>query len=203
MNTLKCTPTTAAKQEGVTLLVALIMLLVMTLIGLSGMQETVMEDRMALSFRDRAMADISAESGLRAAEQWLAAETQLPLAETSATCSTPPRCGATDGYVVWDTGQVYNGHIQDMLWSDFQTMAVPYEGSGTTSSSISKIHAQPRAVIEFRSFNPVDSNGYAQQQDAERASLGVGPYYYNVMGGALGYRADTLSVVETTYVRWF
>lgn len=56
------------RQGGVALIVALILLLTMTLIGLTAMRTTTQEERMAGNFRDRNMAFQAAESGLMAGE---------------------------------------------------------------------------------------------------------------------------------------
>jgi type IV pilus assembly protein PilX len=55
-------------QSGVVLIVSLVMLLLLTLIGTSGMQTTIMEEKMASNMRDNNLAFQAAESALRAAE---------------------------------------------------------------------------------------------------------------------------------------
>lgn len=56
------------KQRGAVLIVALVLLLVLTILGTAGMQETTMEERMAGNFRDHAAALEAAESALRSGE---------------------------------------------------------------------------------------------------------------------------------------
>ena len=56
------------KEHGAVLVVSLIMLLVVTLIAVSSMQGTVMEEKMAGNTRDRNLAFQTAESALREAE---------------------------------------------------------------------------------------------------------------------------------------
>jgi len=56
------------KANGVALPVALIMLLVLTILGVSGVQNTLMEERMAGNFRDRQVGFEAAEASLRVAE---------------------------------------------------------------------------------------------------------------------------------------
>jgi type IV pilus assembly protein PilX len=62
-------------QSGVVLVVSLIMLLLLTIIGISGMQSTVLEERMAGNMRDRNLAFQAAEAGLRDAEAYLNSNT--------------------------------------------------------------------------------------------------------------------------------
>ena len=55
-------------QVGVVLIISLIMLLLLTIIGLSGMQTTVLEEKMTGNSRDQNLAFQSAEAALRAGE---------------------------------------------------------------------------------------------------------------------------------------
>lgn len=59
------------KQYGAVLVVSLIMLLILTLIGLSGTQATSLEEKMAGNVRDQNIAFQAAESTLLAAEQFI------------------------------------------------------------------------------------------------------------------------------------
>ena len=61
----------AQGQRGSALVVALIFLLLMTLLGISAMQGSSMQERMAGNLRDRNMAFQSAEAALRSGEAWL------------------------------------------------------------------------------------------------------------------------------------
>jgi len=59
------------RQRGVVLVVSLIMLLVVTVIAVSSMQGTIMEEKMAGNTRDRNLAFQVAESSLREAEMFI------------------------------------------------------------------------------------------------------------------------------------
>jgi type IV pilus assembly protein PilX len=60
------------KQQGATLVVVLVLLLVMTLLGLASLRNTVLEERMTANLLDRSISFQSAESALRDAEAILA-----------------------------------------------------------------------------------------------------------------------------------
>ena len=60
------------KQRGVVLVVSLIMLLLMTLLSVSAMKTSLMEEKMAGNSRDVELAFQAAETGLRDAELWIA-----------------------------------------------------------------------------------------------------------------------------------
>ncbi|MDH5470492.1 MAG: PilX N-terminal domain-containing pilus assembly protein [Gammaproteobacteria bacterium] len=60
-------------QRGAILVVSLMLLLVLTIIGVSSMQGTALEESMSYATRDRTIALQSAEAGLREAEAWIEA----------------------------------------------------------------------------------------------------------------------------------
>ena len=62
-------------QQGAVLIVALVLLLVLTILGTAGIQDTAMEERMAGNFRDHSAAMQAAESALRAGEIELGSST--------------------------------------------------------------------------------------------------------------------------------
>lgn len=76
------------RQKGATLVVALIILLLMTIIGTVAMQGTTLEERMAGNTRDMNLAFQASEAALRAGEGWLNSTANLATAETA----TPLRC---------------------------------------------------------------------------------------------------------------
>lgn len=61
-----------AGQRGSALIVSLVMLLLLSLIGVAGMQTTVMQDRMAANLLDKDLAFQATEAALREAEESLA-----------------------------------------------------------------------------------------------------------------------------------
>jgi type IV pilus assembly protein PilX len=63
--------TTLKRQSGVALVVSLLILLILTMIGVSGMQTTGMQEKMASNTKDRSQAFQAAESGVRDAEGYL------------------------------------------------------------------------------------------------------------------------------------
>jgi type IV pilus assembly protein PilX len=71
-----------AHQSGVVLIVSLIMLLLLTLIGATGMQNTALEEKMAGNMRDKNLAFQAAESALKDAETSLAVLPTFSIAGT-------------------------------------------------------------------------------------------------------------------------
>ncbi len=62
-------------QQGATLIVALILLLILTVIGVAGMQDTTMQEKMVGNMRDRNLAFQAAEAALRGGEKYLQSAT--------------------------------------------------------------------------------------------------------------------------------
>jgi type IV pilus assembly protein PilX len=56
-------------QSGVVLIISLVMLLLLSIIGISGMAVTILEEAMAANHRDRNLAFQAAEAALRAGER--------------------------------------------------------------------------------------------------------------------------------------
>ncbi|MFC3195067.1 PilX N-terminal domain-containing pilus assembly protein [Marinicella sediminis] len=63
--------TTIKQQQGATLVVGMILMLIMTFIGLTSMKNTALEEKMAASLRNKSLSEGGAESALRAAEDFL------------------------------------------------------------------------------------------------------------------------------------
>lgn len=67
----------AARQKGATLLIALVMLIVMTLLGLASIRSTSMQERMGANLYDRSLAFQAVESALREAEATITISTAV------------------------------------------------------------------------------------------------------------------------------
>ncbi|MCB1858087.1 MAG: pilus assembly protein PilX [Gammaproteobacteria bacterium] len=65
-------------ERGAVLITALMILLLLTIFGVSTMDTNILDEKMAGNMRDRNTAFQAAESALRAGENWLASQTVLP-----------------------------------------------------------------------------------------------------------------------------
>ncbi|MFN2309885.1 MAG: PilX N-terminal domain-containing pilus assembly protein [Gammaproteobacteria bacterium] len=93
-----------ARQRGAVLIISLIFLLLMTLIGVTSMQSTTLQERMAGNTRDRNLAFQAAEAGLREGEAWLGTPANRATADVANILANPE---------AWDgTGEhgTANGH---------------------------------------------------------------------------------------------
>lgn len=59
------------KSSGSVLIISMLLLLVLTILGVTALDTTVMEERMSSNTRQRNMAHQAAETAMKAAEQWL------------------------------------------------------------------------------------------------------------------------------------
>ena len=128
----------AKRQKGAVLAVSLILLLVMTMLAISGGQAVRMQERMAGNLRDVDLALQGAEAGLRDAERQILALTSLPASCTSATAT---------GCAMFDTGVLRTTATFDLRthgqtwWND---SARDYRGA----TSLGGISRDPQFVIE-------------------------------------------------------
>jgi type IV pilus assembly protein PilX len=123
------------RQDGVALFIALVVLLIITVLGISGLQTTTLEERMAASARDRDIAFQAAEAALAQAETLVEglAVTDLPQFDLNANGFYRPKTGAVD----------------DDWWE-----SVDWVNDGTLPTvgvAIDGVAAQPRYIVEYQS----------------------------------------------------
>lgn len=80
---------TQAKQHGVVLVVALVLLAIMALVGINAMRSVSQEERMAAHTYDRNLSFQAAEAALREAESRVAANKPTPTACADGLCPAP------------------------------------------------------------------------------------------------------------------
>lgn len=119
------------RQRGAILFVALMLLLVMTVLILSSVRGTVIQERMAANLYDRSLAFQAAEAALREAERWVQLNTPKPAAGT---CDAEGNCGKPDPSQepVWldednwvNAHDADDGHGHNVLEFEHGSLAVP------------------------------------------------------------------------------
>ncbi|KQV15590.1 pilus assembly protein PilX [Pseudomonas sp. Root329] len=92
------TPVTPHAQRGMALLVSLVFLLLLTLIGLSSMQNATLQEKMAASVTLRNQSFQGAESALRVGESAVQLETfSLPVCSGTTQCAPPAESSTITG----------------------------------------------------------------------------------------------------------
>ncbi len=180
-----------ACQAGLSLIVTLIMLVVITLLGLAAVSGTVMQEQIVGNTRDANLAFQAAEAGLRDAENDVAtnitAETGFTSACSQGLCTPPSTWPSRSSTPLW----------QLLDWGN-PTLTRNY-GDYTGAAALSPdLAAPPRYVIERLS---------AQQAGVgDSVGLGIGPNvdagtYYRITVYATGGRADTHIVMQSIYLK--
>jgi type IV pilus assembly protein PilX len=184
-------------QCGVVLVVSLIMLLLLTLIGLSAMQSTGLEEKMAGNMRDRNIAFQAAEAALRDAESDISSTAATP--RISGLSNFSADCGAGTTSDTTDNGLCYNG-AAGFPGATGSTLTWPTENMMTAAPSVaygsftgvtqlsSNLTAQPRYIIEGLQGTP--------GTDCDRSG---GAFCYRITVRAQGINVNTVVWLQTVY----
>ncbi|MDI3491373.1 MAG: type pilus assembly protein PilX [Thauera sp.] len=123
-----------SNQQGTVLLVAMIMLLIMSMLGISSMRGTGLEERMSGNWRDQNLALQAAEAALRQGERSLPNARPAPCA-TCLVKELSKTDSATYNYLL---------STDPAKREEWRTRATPY---GVTMAGLA---SQPRYLIEYR-----------------------------------------------------
>lgn len=128
----------AARQGGAILVFCLIFLAVLTTLGVSGMESTILEERMSGNMRDYSMAFQAAESGLTDAETWLNVQTNLPIKSLDG--STP----------VWTVNAMDPTPVDAFPWWKSRTTGAWWTANGRAVPGFSagSLSAAPSFLVE-------------------------------------------------------
>lgn len=193
-------PPLQRSQTGAVLLVSLIMLLLLTLIGVTGMQTAGLEEKMAGNMRDRNIAFQAAEAALRDAERDIRGDrsstatkhkdydqaTQEPFDGLSGFITD---CGKSTTSDLTDDGLCY-GNPANKPWETESNMtgapSIEY-GKFTGAAALSGgLSAQPRYLIE----------GFKKQVSGDKCK-----YHYRVTVRAQGAKDATVVTLQEV-VKW-
>lgn len=129
------------QQRGAILFISLIMLLMLTIIGVTSMSSVTMEERMAGNLRDGDLSFQAAEAALRTGENWV-----LGLVKPPAYCTSTNTLCAT----AFDTNVLPNlGSQGTTFWN---ANAQTFNMDGGISGDPDQVYADPQFVIELQSF---------------------------------------------------
>ena len=135
----------AHKQRGIALFMSLVMLLIITILGLSSVQTTTLQERMARNARDSNLAFLAAESALKDAEAVIEAFNSIdaafgvdPRLASPRACDTSPQ-SAGGNYFEVDYNCQPNWELVD--WTGDT-------GNYTSSVVVQGVASQPKYIIE-------------------------------------------------------
>lgn len=166
------------KQAGAVLIISLIILLVITLMGLAGMQTTSLQEKMASNMRDQNIAFQAAESVLRDAEADILSSGRVSgLTGMTSSCTDGLCYGGQHGISVTDI--VDETHV-------YRAHAVSY-GTHSSNSTIAGVYAQPKYLITGAKIKVP-------------GAASMWKYVYQVTAIAQGRQETTLSILNEVYV---
>ena len=170
-------------EQGVALFLALVVLLIITMLGVSGLQTTTLEERMAGNARDRDLAFQAAEAALTDAERVL---------EDSVLPSFDDRNGLyrinAANRPIWagPDQQTGNGAI---------TYSVDRPGAGSQAAVLDGVARQPEYFIEQYPATPVPGGSLEAGTPVDELA------FFRITARGFGGRANTVVVLQTGYQR--
>lgn len=174
------------KQQGAILVFCLIFLTVLTMMGVSGMESTTLEERMSGNMRDHELAFNAADSALQAGEAWLIAQAPvLPTVSADgstgvwATDAADP--DGTDGLYWWDHGNI------DATW---------WTNNGIAITNVATVAAQPTYLIE--QLTTVTSGQSIAIGSGESS---VPRIFHRITASGSGVNVGTRVSVQATFVQ--
>lgn len=147
-------------QRGSVLILALLILVVMTILGVSSMSGTSLEQKMAGNFRDRQIAFNAAETALADAESFI-----------NSSVNSAAVFDGSNGLYDFSNGPTPDEAFADSWWTSSNSRSI--------ATSINEVKTQPRYIIEHRG-----SIG-----EEEGTSVNIGGYGESTGGGEItGFR---------------
>lgn len=160
------------KQQGAVLIVSLILLVLMTIVAVTGMRRTSIEEHMAGNLRDQTVAFQAAEAALRDAEAYLA--------DLLATSVVLPAFDGTHG--LYATSSTLMKSVKSPTWwKDTNNSTLTYRGTLNINGKL--ILAQkPRYIIEQMEVNLGEDSSATSNNSA-----------------IFGPKADAVNQIQTLY----
>ena len=174
-------------QKGAILVFCLIFLTVLTMMGVSSMESTTLEERMSGNMRDYTIAFQSAESAIKAAEAWLVTEGIQPAVSGDGSehvwIENSMDQSATDGKYWWE-----HASADGTWWNNY----------GVEMTGVAQVSTQPRYIIE--EYRAVDSGQSISIGGGER---NVPRIFHRVTARGVGVNATTSVSIQTTFVKTY
>jgi len=169
-------------QTGVVLIVSLIMLLLLTIIGLTGTQVSSLEEKMASNSRDQNIAFQAAEAALRGAEDQL--ETIVAL-------------GAFDGDdgLLGEDDAKYDYSLSSTWYSDDKSIEFV--------SGITQVTTQPRYFIKFVSTGDDDSSASINLGGYGDSTTGGAVSFFSITARGTGGQDSSQVFLRSNYGKRF
>lgn len=169
---------TSARQQGSALIISLIVLLALTLIGVTAMSTSTLEEKMAGNSRDRYLSFQAAEAALREAESYLSND----IASTSAFDGT--------------TAALYPQDVDPDIYAA-STWSSAFTYSGT---AIGEVATQPKYIIELvgtTGSEDVNISGYGESSGTGQIAT------FRITARGTGNTDNAVTLLRSDYGRRF
>lgn len=176
------------KQQGITLAVSLIFLLVLTIIGISAMSTSTLQEKMAGNMKDKVLSFQSAESALVSAENWVQAQNTTIRSQTTPNILSP----STTGEPLWRTAGRWSGA------NSIEHPNTPLDQSSSDLFDLKYLSDSPRYIIEDLGALPCES------KTTQCGGYGGTPqrFMYRITARGQGGTANAVSLVQSTFA-WY
>ncbi len=178
------------QQKGITLAISLMLLFLITLIGVSSIRTTHMQEKMSHHTQDKMISFQAAETALIGAETLLAGLEQEVIPTDLGGCPNATVNGS-DFCIVQYTNDLLPEETTDAWWtSNGSTHSIDYP---TSVKSQHQVNSQPLYYIEYLHFVP--------DNIAIGKSAQSGNYFYRVFSRGKGATSNSTTILETTFTR--
>ena len=176
--------------KGAALVIALVFLVLLTILGLSSMHSTTLEEKMAHNARDRNIAFQAAETTLLTAEAWLKSVTTRPTFPNQAKGLYLPSISVTP---VWEDTALVN-------WKSAANLVVypcaPLQ-IGPCGSTLTKVSTQPKYIVEDIGSAPLEMGSKIIPNSY--ASGSGGGEVYRITARGTGSTDSSQVMVQSTF----
>lgn len=169
-----------SKQFGIALFISLVLLLVLTIAGVSAVQTTSLEERMARNTHDNLMAFMSAEAALREGEV---------IVEDTVDDDTDFVAAGTDG--MW----LVAGFGSDPVWEDPDIWLASSATSVQADATIPYVNQQPRYIVEYIARVIEDNDDLASDEEIPPPII----HMYRVTAVGVGGTANARVFLQSVY----
>jgi type IV pilus assembly protein PilX len=172
-----------ARERGAALVTSMLLLLVLTIVGITAMQVTRTQERMAGGARDMNLAFQGAEAALRNGETMIQAETMRPDTCIAVACD------------FWQANTLVAPQTQNATWWNTNGIEFERNPAAPAAGEIQGLQEDPEFVVEsigFVSDTLTIGQGTPQGRD-----------FYQVSGHSIGGSGKANTVLRTTYARRF
>ncbi|MDV6344631.1 PilX N-terminal domain-containing pilus assembly protein [Nitrosomonas sp. Is37] len=177
----------ASRQRGVVLATGLIFLVMMTLLGVTAMQTTMLEEKMAGNLRDETLAFQAAEAALREGEMFLQQITLPAFDGSNGLYAETP----ADETQAAETQAAETQAPDPITWPGWST------SGRTIATTMSGVASQPRYIIEQRRIPvPAEKGGSVQQSATTMTST-----MYRVIARGVGGTESAVVILQSDYRR--